>query len=183
QEYVHRSRDQLHGVHVAGVLMATPNLTPRQRYLSRYNSLRLERSSFEPVWQSIANHILPYRLRFHGTETNKAHRHNPNLINGSAIHALNITTAGIMEGASSPARPWFRLGPIDPGLLTYRPAQQYFHVVEEVMREFLGRSNWYNSANTVYRDITGFGSAAMYMEEDMRDGIRSYSFPIGRYAL
>lgn len=163
--------------------MATPNLTTRQRYLSRYKSLRLERSSFEPVWQSIANHILPYRLRFHSTETNKAHRHNPNLINGSAIHALNITTAGIMEGASSPARPWFRLGPVDPGLLTYRPAQKYFSDCEEIMREYLGRSNWYNAAHSAYRELCAFGTSCMYMEEDMQDGLRAYSFPLGRYCL
>lgn len=160
-----------------------PQVTPRQRYLSRHKRLLLERSPFEPAWQSIGNHILPYRIRFHNTDANKAHRHNPNLVNSSAVFNLNVTTSGIMEGASSPARPWFRLGPVDPGLLTYRPAQQYFHTVEEVMREFFGRSNWYNNAHTTYRDIAGFGTASMLMEEDMRDGIRSYSFPIGRYAL
>lgn len=160
-----------------------PQLTPQQRYFSRHKSLLLERSPFEPVWRSIGNHILPYRVRFHNTDTNKAHRHNPGLVNSAAVYALNVTTAGIMEGASSPARPFFRLGPVDPGLLTYRPAQQYFHTVEEIMREYLGRSNWYNIAHTTYRDLAGFGTAAVYTEEDQWDGIRAYSFPIGRYAL
>jgi hypothetical protein len=89
----------------------------------------------------------------------------------------------MMSGVTSPARPWFRLTTNDQELAEYKPVENWLYRVTQIMTNSFLRSNLYNSLPIMYGDMGGFGTAAMYVEEDMDDVIRTYPFPIGSYCI
>jgi hypothetical protein len=89
----------------------------------------------------------------------------------------------MMSGVTSPARPWFRLTVNDQELAEFKPVETWLYQVTQIMTGSFLRSNLYNSLPIMYGDMGGFGTAAMLIEEDMDDVIRTYPFPIGSYMI
>ncbi len=55
--------------------------------------------------------------------------------------------------------------------------------VENAIRDQLKKSNLYQSLDNVMGDLGSFGTSVIYVEDDLKDGIRGYVFPIGSYCL
>jgi hypothetical protein len=159
-------------------------LTPRQRYLRRYNALKNERSSWIEHWRELCDYIQPRRSRFLSTDTQSAgQKRNQHIINGVATWAARTLASGMMAGITSPARPWFRLTTPDPDLAEYGAVKEWLFVCEERLRLAFQRSNIYNALHQVYADLGTPGTAVLHIEEDSEDLIRGYVFPVGSYSL
>lgn len=146
-------------------------------------TLENERSTFIQHWREVSDFLLPRRSRFYTTDVNKGDRRNQKIIDSTGTLALRTLRAGMMSGVTSPARPWFRLTTNDQALAEYKPVSTWLYQVTQIMTNSFLRSNLYNSLPIMYGDMGGFGTAAMLMEEDMRDAIRTYPFPIGQYMI
>ena len=145
--------------------------------------LENERATFLSHWRDISDFLLPRRSRFYTTDVNKGDRRNQKIIDSTGTLALRTLRSGMMSGVTSPARPWFRLTTNDDSLAEYKPVQDWLYAVSNIMRNSFLRSNLYNSLPILYGDMGGFGTAAMLIEEDMDDVIRTYPFPIGSYMI
>jgi len=145
--------------------------------------LENERSTFLPHWRDISDFMLPNRSRFYTTDVNTGTRRNQKIIDSTGTLALRTLRAGMMSGVTSPARPWFRLTTNDSQLAEYKPVETWLYEVTQIMTNSFLRSNLYNSLPIMYGDMGGFGTAAMLMEEDFDDVIRTYPFPIGQYMI
>ena len=145
--------------------------------------LENERSSFLSHWRDISDFMLPRRSRFYTTDVNKGDRRNQKIIDSTGTLALRTLRSGMMSGVTSPARPWFRLTTNDQSLAEYKPVETWLYQVTQIMTNSFLRSNIYNSLPIMYGDMGGFGTAAMLIEEDMDDVIRTYPFPIGSYMI
>jgi hypothetical protein len=156
---------------------------PRQRYLKRHTALKTERASWDSHWRELSDVVQPRRSRFFTTERNRGTKKHQQIINGTPTIAARTLAAGMMAGMTSEARAWFRLTTADPELSEVGNVRSWLHVVEERTRHALSRSNLYKCLPLVYLDIGTPGTAAMLMEEDVKDFFRFYVFPIGSYCL
>lgn len=142
-----------------------------------------ERDSFRPHWRDLNDYILPRRGRFFVTDNNRGDRRTNKIIDSTATLAMRTLRSGMMAGVTSPARPWFRLTTPDPRLAEEGAVKDWLSIVSTRMNTVFLRSNLYNVLPIMYGDMGTFGTAAMIMEEDDKDVLRFYPFPIGSYSI
>ncbi len=157
----------------------------RDRYLLQANAMKAERDNNEWVahWRELSDWIQPRRSRFLTTDVNKGGKRNQKIIDSTATMANRTLQAGMMSGASSPARPWFNLSFADPDLAKWAPVKRWLHSITETMRSVMLESNFYNELGNTYGDCGCFGTSALMIQEDSEDVIRAFTFPIGSFAL
>ena len=95
----------------------------RDKLKQRWSSLQAERSSWVSHWSEISTYLLPRNGRFFTSDRNKGTRRHNAIYDSTGTKALKVLGAGMMAGATSPARPWFRLGTPDPELNKYQPVK------------------------------------------------------------
>lgn len=157
--------------------------TRRSRLESLRSQLEAERSSFVSHWRDLSDFILPRRTRFFLSDANKGDRRSQKIIDSTATLGARTLRAGMMGGITSPARPWFRLTTPDPDLAEISAVKGWLDTVTTRMRSVFLKSNLYNALPLVYGDIGVFGTAAMFVEEDMEEVLRCYTLPLGSYYL
>ena len=159
------------------------NLFRRRSFELLRSQLELERSSFLPHWRDLGDNILPRRPRFFLSDTNKGERRSQKIIDSTASLAARTLRSGMMGGLTSPARPWFRLTTPNKDLAELGPVKFWLEEVTRRMNTIFLRSNLYRSLPILYGDLGVFSTAAMYVEEDFDDVIRTYALPIGSYSV
>ena len=82
----------------------------REQLLTRLGHLKSERASWIAHWQEITSYILPRNGRYFQQDRNRGYRRHNNIYDNTGTRALRTLGAGMMAGATSPARQWFRLG-------------------------------------------------------------------------
>lgn len=157
--------------------------TKRQRFEILRAQLQQERTSFRTHWQDLGDYILPRRPRFVLSDANRGERRNQKIIDSTATMAARTQRAGMMGGMTSPARPWKRLTVPDPDLAEIGSVKEWLDTVNQRMDAVFLRSNLYNALPMVYGDLGVFATSAMMIEEDFKDVIRVYVFPIGSYYI
>ena len=161
-------------------MMAETKLT---KYELLRSELQSERSSFESHWRDLGDYILPRKPRFTVTDTNKGDRRNHKIIDSTATLAVRTLRAGMMSGVTSPARPWFKLGTIRPGLSEIPGVKEWLDSVTNDMSNIFLKSNLYNILPSVYGSMGVFSTAAMAVEEDFDSVVRFTEFPIGTFLI
>ena len=81
------------------------------QYQSLLKGMRLARAPWEVMWRELSDYFLPRRYMWLMTqkEQRSASVRNVNLLDSTSILALRTLSTGMMNGITSPARPWFRL--------------------------------------------------------------------------
>ncbi len=157
--------------------------TPRDRLYSRWGALKSERSSYMSHWKEISDYLLPRSGRYFVTDRNKGERRHNNIYDNTGTRALRVLGAGLMGGATSPARPWFRLATADPDLMDYAPVKLWLSAVQRQMLDIFQRSNTYRALHSMYEEIGGFGTGAAVLMDDFTDVIRHHSLTTGEFAI
>lgn len=153
-----------------------------QHYRKRLTALRSERSSIQNHWQQLSDNVLGFRGRFLVSDRNKQKR-NTTILNNTGRLAARTLASGMMAGITSPARPWFKLGTIDPELKEYGPVKVWLHDVELRMREVFSQSNVYNVLHSLYSELGVFGTAPMGLYADYDNVVRAVPYTAGSYYL
>jgi hypothetical protein len=162
---------------------STDKDTKRSRLESLRTQMETERSSFSAHWRDLGDFILPRRTRFFLSDSNKGDRRSQKIIDSTATIAARTLRAGMMGGITSPARPWFRLSTPDADLSESSDVKGWLDTVTTRMRTVFIKSNLYNALPLIYGDLGVFGSAAMFVEEDLEDVIRCYTMPLGSFSI
>lgn len=163
--------------------MKTEDQVILEKVHARLVGLKTERSSYIPHWQEITNFISPRTSQYFVTDANRGGKMNGEILNETAMLSSRTLQSGLMAGMSSPARPWFLLGPPDPGMKEFGPVKDWLDVVTKKMRDVFSRSNIYSVLPRAYGSMGDYGTAAYGVLDDDKDVIRGYSFPIGSYML
>jgi len=148
------------------------------------NGLDREREIWRGHWRDLADYYLPRRYRWllDAKDSIKQRMRNPLIIDGTGTRAARILASGMMNGITSPSRPWFKLR--IPG---FEADQHEVRVwLDEVQRRMLlvmAESNFYTSMAMLYLDLVVFGTSAMLIYEDFDDVINCYNPAIGEYFL
>ena len=157
--------------------------TKRADLLTRWGHLRSERATWWSHWQEVTTYLLPRNGRYFQQDRNKGHRRHNSIYDNTGTRALRTLGAGMMAGATSPARPWFRLGTADPELNRYAPVKLWLNDVTERMQLVFQKSNTYRTLHSIYEELGAFGTAGSIILPDPKTAIHHYPVTIGEYAI
>lgn len=157
--------------------------SPRQQKQSRLTQLDTEFSSWMTEYRDIARYLTPRRGRFIHTDRNKGGNRQHSILDSTGTYALHILQAGMMSGATSPARPWFRLAIPDKDLMDYGPVKIWLNDVTLIMRDIFARSNTYRTLPGMYRELGAFGTAADFVDNNFDNVIHHHAMTIGEYRI
>jgi hypothetical protein len=159
------------------------NNQSRQQAILRWGQLKTERSSWWTHWQEITTYLLPRNGRYFRQDRDKGNRRDKNIYDNTGIRALRTLGAGLMAGATSPARPWFRLGTPDPDLNDFQPVKLWLDDVSKRMHMIFQKSNTYRALHQMYEELGAFGTASSIILPDFQNVIHNYPLTIGEYAI
>lgn len=182
---------------------------PTESFLKKralVNQLETDFSLWRPHFQEIARYLLPRRYIWlttswgaldaavsssqgvvTGSNKNTAGlQQNNYILDATGTVAARTLAHGLMNGITSPARPWFRLRIAGLGEDEGNYPQEWQVWLEEVVRRMhivFAESNFYNALGVLYLELVGFGTAAMLIYDDFEEIIRCYNSPVGEFRL
>mgnify|MGYP003585681479 CR=1 FL=1 len=162
---------------------SNPKSPTKDKLFTRWGHLKSERASWWAHWQELSTYLLPRNGRFFVQNRDKGWRMHNNIYDNTGTRALRVLGAGMMAGATSPARPWFRLNTPDPGLNAYHPVKVWLDDITKLMQQVFQRSNTYRTLHQMYEELGCFGTAATIIAPDYDNVIHHYPLTCGEYAI
>ena len=163
--------------------LSYPGAPTRDRLFTRWGQLKSERASWFAHWQELTSYILPRNGRYFRQDRDRGYRRHNNIYDSTGTRALRILGAGMMSGATSPARQWFRLATPDPELNSYEPVKLWLDDVTKRMQRVFQKSNTYNALHQMYEELGTFGTAATILLPDYQSVIHHYPLTCGEYCI
>jgi hypothetical protein len=160
-----------------------PGAPTRDRLFTRWGQLKSERASWFAHWQELTSYILPRNGRYFRQDRDRGYRRHNNIYDSTGTRALRVLGAGMMSGATSPARQWFRLATPDPELNSYDPVKLWLDDVTKRMQRVFQKSNTYNALHQMYEELGTFGTAATVLLPDYQSVIHHYPLTCGEYCI
>lgn len=167
----------------AKLLAKRQGKTLRQLLWERWQRLQTERESWITHYRLISRAVLPRVGRFLDEQPNRGERKHNNIYDNTATLALRTAASGMMAGATSPARPWFRLTTPDPDLARYHTVRLWLDDVGQRMLRVYAKSNTYPAFHQLYRELLAFGTAASIQLPHPTRIVHHTPVTIGEYAI
>ena len=158
-----------------------------EKLQSKMAALDNDRQPYFSLWRECADYVLPRRYVWLNSSSAVGRiqsMKNPHIIDATATIAARVLAAGMMNGITSPARPWFSLriaGRDD--IIMDSPIQRWLDETTRRMMLVMAQANFYNAMAVMYLDLVVFGTAAMLIYEDYENVIRCYNPALGEYYL
>jgi hypothetical protein len=150
---------------------------------NRWSSLKSERASWKAHWQEITTYLLPRNGRYFVEDRNRGERRHNAIYDSTATRALRVLGAGMMAGATSPARPWFKLATADPELNKYDPVERWLFDMTRRMQTVFQRTNTYRTLHGGYEELGAFGTACSLLLPHRERIMHHYPMTAGEYAI
>ncbi|GAG11293.1 unnamed protein product, partial [marine sediment metagenome] len=141
-----------------------------KKLMSRWESLKLERSTTENAWQEIADNELGRRnftSRRTPGETRMAR-----IYDGTSKVAGEDLAGAIHSLMTSPSGPWFELRFERPELNEMQLAMRWLDAVEKRLQAALARpeANFNAQMSETYIDLVYFGTCGMFIDDNPAQG-------------
>jgi hypothetical protein len=157
--------------------------TERDKMQARWEALKSERAYFHAECRDVSANLLPHMGKYFLANRNRPEERRNKIIDDTARKAHKILAAGLMSGATSPARPWFRLAVGDQDLMTNYNVKVWLADVRRIMMAIFNKSNTYNALQTEYAELAGFGTAATIVEPDFQNVLHNFNLTAGEFAI
>lgn len=174
-----------------------------QRKRQLLTQLDTDFSQWRPYFEEIATFLLPRRyvwlspsaatvgVEGSGIAVSQnaqavVNNRNSRILDPTGTVAARTLANGLMNGITSPARPWFRLRLTEFSDDQEGYPKEYLVWLEECARRMhliLAESNFYTAMGMLYLELSGFGTSALLIYEDFEEVIRCYNSPMGEYRL
>jgi len=155
----------------------------RDDLMKRISGMELEYSSFEAHYKELSEYLDPRRGRFFVEDRNKGDKRYKNIINNAASRALRKAVAGKFAGVMSPSRPWFVWSLLNKDLLGPREHKAWLELYRDVVLMVAAKSNLYNMAPLMIRELLVFGTPFMTHVNDFENVARFYTHTVGSFML
>lgn len=144
--------------------------------------LRTERQPFWQHWRDLSDYILPTRyVWLQSPAEQRLSRRNNSILDSTGTIAARTLASGMMNGITSPARPWFKLRVRGIDYDENPEVAVWTDAVEKKMLEVMGESNFYNSMAVLYLDLVVFGSACSIIYESTDKTIHCHNPALGEF--
>lgn len=138
------------------------------------------------AWRDLADYLLPSRYNWLLSKPEQVaatSMRNSKILDSTGTRAARTLAAGMMNGITSPARPWFKLRLADFKDDLSMAARMWLDEVERRMSTVMAESNFYNSLAVLYLDLSVFGTANMLIYEDYEKVIHCHNNALGEFYL
>lgn len=123
--------------------------------------------------------FLPFGARFWVEDRNIGDRRHGAIIDGTPTHAVRTLAAGMMSGATSPARVWFRLRMKQAELNEDPAVQAWLSAANEIMLAWIADSNWYHQIHQAYEQMAVCGTSVILLLPDDETVFHAYGATVG----
>lgn len=155
-----------------------------ENFRKQYEQLKNHTRPWLPAWKELSRFIAPTRGFFDGDTPSDGRKiDHRSLIDSDPLLCVEVLSAGMMSGLTSPSRSWFELSLPQKESLQQNGVRAWLYEVRRRMEEVFSRSNLYNALHSFYQEISVFGTAAFLLEEDFERVIHCRSFTAGEYVL
>jgi hypothetical protein len=147
-----------------------------------FGAMEAKRRPMWPIWRELAAVYLPYRHPWLLNQQ-KAEKLelNPYYITSEGLLALRTQSAGLMNGITSPTRPWFKITMGDDTNRLSIASRKWLSTCTAIMYSVMARSNYYNNKAMSYFDLGLMNIAGTQIFEDRKDVIRCQRFNTGEF--
>jgi hypothetical protein len=152
-----------------------------QQMQDRWHRLDTIFSSWKSHGMEISRNYLPWSGRFWVEDRNEGWMRNQDIIDNTPQRAIQILSAGLTAGASSPARPWFRMGVRDPELARKHDIRVFLDDVTRIILKTFAGSNVYRALQQIYTDCPLYGTAAAILVPHPERIVHMHVLPFGQF--
>ena len=138
-------------------------------------------NNIKPDLQELADYFSPRSVQFIARNVRKPIVRNKKIIDSTPLIALRNFSSGIMSGATSPCYRWFKTSFANADGNNDYYLKKWCARQEELTRQILYSSNFYQCLPEVYKQLGIFGFSAMSMESDFDTIVNFKVLPIGSY--
>jgi hypothetical protein len=139
--------------------------------IDRYNTLKVERQTWESHWQEVADYCLPRKADITKSRS-KGDKRTEFIYDGTATHALELLAASLHGMLTNTVSPWFYLKYKNDELNKEDEAVEWLENCTQVMNQAFNRSNFQQEIFELYHDLIAFGTAALFIAEDKDNDLR-----------
>ncbi len=150
-----------------------------KKIIGRFEKLAGARATWENTWQEISDHVLGRR--------DFVKNYTPGTIRTSKIYdntgmlAAGLLAGGIHTLMTNSATRWFKLK-LEQGSGKSEQVDLWLEKVENIMYSHVNRpeARFMPQLHEVYADISGFGTAGLFVQDDPGRGVRFSSRPLSQ---
>ena len=150
-------------------------------FLKRKKEMEEVFSVIKPDLQELADYFSPRSVQFIARNARKPIVRNRKIIDSTPLIALRNFSSGMMSGATSPTNRWFKTQLPNVDLANDHYLKTWCSKQEELTRQILNSSNFYQCLPEIYKQLGIFGFAAMGLESDYDSVVNFKVLPIGSY--
>ena len=156
-----------------------------RKVMSSLKALQDDRDPWWTAWREIAQYYIPKRYIWLASKNEQKNYvgKNGTILDGTGTKAGRVLAAGMMNGVTSPSRPWFKLRIPGYDDEADHDARIWLDETERRMLQVMAESNFYNALAILYIDLVFFGTGAMLIYEDVQTVIRAYNNALGEFYL
>lgn len=147
----------------------------------RFGHLDAEFATWKPHFEELTRHLLPRNGRYLSSDRNRGYKAHNNIYDNTGTRAVKTARAGMLAGASSPARPWFALETPDPQLNKRHSVMQWLTQVRDLMMRAMARSNVYGALDSAYGELLVFGTSCTLVRPHFERLVHCTPITAGQY--
>lgn len=140
---------------------------------ARQTKLETKKAMWEDIYRDIAAHMIPIREDIQDTKQDGS-RQGSEIYDGSGSFALNTLVKGLYGKMINPALEWLKIRFKMDELNDIPEVREWTQLAAKRLLGSFADSNFYDEMQTWIRDFAGFGTAVLYMEEDLNRGKIDY---------
>lgn len=165
--------------------MADQRKYDKKYFEQRRSELKNIFEQIKPDLQDLADYFAPNAVRFIARNVNKPHVKSKKILDSTTFIAVRNFASGMMTGATSPTRRWFKTAIMSKGKDRYKAmsynSKNWCAIQAELTRKILYASNFYQLLPEVYEQLGVFLFSCMAMEQDYENVVNFKVLPIGSY--
>lgn len=147
-------------------------------------AMEQERLPWWQYWRELSEYLLPARyVWLQSDRERRLSRRNSFILDPTGTKAAKTLASGMMNGITSPARPWFKLRVNGFEIEDYPAIAIWTDEVERRMLRVMAESNFYNSMAVLYLDLVVFGVASALIYESPGKVIHCFNPALGEFYL
>jgi hypothetical protein len=155
--------------------------------IKRNDLLKSKRSTWDSLWQDLADYIQPRKNQILTKTTNPDSSANADLYDTTAVDANLVLGAGQLQYITPASERWAGYEAPEhikkqPGGVPSELSRWYQSCSDVVMRE-LARSNFYTEVHEFYLDRGGMGTCNLFLSQGKRSLFNCSSHPVGTYCI
>jgi len=153
-----------------------------KRYFeSRRNQMQSVFNVIKSDLSELADYFAPNSVKFLINDVNKKRKPTNKIIDSTPLIAVRNFSSGMMTGATSPTRRWFKTVLMNRDIENSHEVKDWCAKQAELTRKILYSSNFYQILPNVYKQLAIFSFSAIALLPDYDTVVKFKLLPIGSY--